>query len=119
MKRELFIKEYEKTVLDYNPEWENHLINTSIEANLKDGNPRGHRGLIISMEELAEMQQAISKHLRGKGDIINIIEELADVQIVLQYIMNICNVDSNQVQRAKQVKLIRLQQELEKNGFFK
>lgn len=42
------------------------IIRESIDS-LQDGNPRGHHDLIICMEELAELQQALSKELRGKG----------------------------------------------------
>lgn len=42
------------------------IIRESIDS-LQDGNPRGHYDLIICMEELAELQQALSKELRGKG----------------------------------------------------
>ena len=38
---------------------------------------------VIWMEELAELQQAISKALRGKLDRYNLIEETADVLICL------------------------------------
>lgn len=36
---------------------------------------------IVAMEELAELQQALSKDLRGKGH--NVEEEIADVTIML------------------------------------
>ena len=38
----------------------------SIESNLGDGNPRGHRNLIICQEELSELTKEISKELRGE-----------------------------------------------------
>ena len=40
----------------------------------------GHQ-MVVAMEELAELVQAICKHLRGEPD--NIPEEIADVRIVL------------------------------------
>ena len=46
---------------------------------LKNGNIQQ----VIWMEELAELQQAISKSLRGKLDRYNLIEEVADVLICL------------------------------------
>lgn len=45
--------------------------------------------MLVAMEELAELQQAISHFLRGRDH--NISEEMADVYIMLaelQYIMN-------------------------------
>ena len=42
-----------------------------------------HRGIettgIICMEEMAELQQQISKYLRGCGDRLCFLEEMADV----------------------------------------
>ena len=45
------------------------------------GQPIGQRNLIIVMEELAELSQAVAKELRMKGDKINLLEEMADVQL--------------------------------------
>lgn len=44
------------------------------------------KSMIIAMEELAELQQAISKGLRGKLDRDNLAEEIADVLIVIDWI---------------------------------
>ena len=56
---------------------------------LKNGNIQQ----VIWMEELAELQQAISKGLRGKLDRYNLIEEVADVlicltQLRIEYVIN-------------------------------
>ena len=56
-------------------------ISRSVDSNLSDGNPRGHRNLIIVMEELSELSKEISKELRGKRDRLSITEELADVML--------------------------------------
>lgn len=42
--------------------------------------------LVIAMEELAELSQAISKVYRGKGNMDNLAEEIADVMIVLDWV---------------------------------
>lgn len=54
MNREDFIKGLttEKNILDENVF---NIIKRSIASNLTDGNPRGHRNLIIVNEELAEL----------------------------------------------------------------
>lgn len=39
--------------------------------------------LIMAMEEMSELVQALSKDIRGKTDIENIAEEIADVEIML------------------------------------
>lgn len=80
----------------------------SIESNIGDGNPRGHRNLIIVMEELAELAKEISKELRGKGDAIGILEELADVQLGLYYVQEIIGIKSEDIQKAMAVKMNRL-----------
>lgn len=41
---------------------------------------------VVCMEELAELQQAVSKFIRGKGDRDNLIEEIADVIICIENI---------------------------------
>ena len=38
----------------------------------------------VCMEECAELIQAISKQKRGKGDLPNLIEEMADVLICIE-----------------------------------
>lgn len=47
-----------------------------------------HHGIettgIICMEEMAELQQQISKYLRGCGDRLCLLEEMADVYICLK-----------------------------------
>lgn len=44
------------------------------------------KSMVIAMEELAELQQAISKGIRGKLDYDNLCEEIADVIIVTEWI---------------------------------
>ena len=39
---------------------------------------------IVAIEEMAELIQAICKDLRGKLDLLNIVEEAADVSIMLE-----------------------------------
>ncbi len=39
--------------------------------------------LIMCMEEMAELTKTLSKDIRGKTDIENISEEIADVEIML------------------------------------
>lgn len=46
----------------------------------------GDTQLIIAIEEMAELQKEIVKHLRGHGDVTHIAEETADVLIMLEQI---------------------------------
>jgi len=43
--------------------------------------------MIVAMEELAELTRAISKWLRGREDMDNLAEEVADVRIMLEQII--------------------------------
>lgn len=47
--------------------------------------------LIMAMEEMAELIQAISKYIRGKSNEENIAEEIADVEIMLAQLRYIFN----------------------------
>ena len=42
--------------------------------------------MIINMEELSELTQAISKQLRNQGDYYNLVEEIADVIISIHFL---------------------------------
>lgn len=70
-----------------------------------------HRGIettgIICMEEMAELQQQISKYLRGCGDRLCLLEEMADVYICLKYIEKVFEIHPNQTLKAIDVKLLR------------
>lgn len=84
------------------------IIRESIDS-LQDQNPRGHHDLIICMEELAELQQALSKELRGKGDSVNILEEVADVLLCIGYIQEITGLSDDLIVSAMNVKIDRLE----------
>ena len=64
--------------------------------------------IIIAMEELSELQKEISKELRGKGDKVNVLEELADVQIVIYYVKKILGISNEDIEKAISVKIDRL-----------
>lgn len=55
------------------------------------------KSMVIAMEELAELQQAVSKGIRGKLDKDNLTEEIADVYIVLDWIKSYFNVDGEEL----------------------
>ena len=107
----------EKPIIDN--QWILDVLINSIDSNLGDGNPRGHRNLIIVMEELSELSKEISKELRGKGDNINILEELADVQLCIWYIQEICGINDINLQKAINVKTKRLENVLKEQGIFR
>lgn len=91
------------------------LINKSIDTNLIDGFSRGHRNLIICMEEMSELIKEISKHLRDKGDKYDLLQELADVQLAIYYIQNICEISSEDLHKAMSIKMKRVGDVLDTN----
>jgi NTP pyrophosphatase (non-canonical NTP hydrolase) len=70
--------------------------------------------LVMMMEECAELTQAISKALRGKEDLSNIAEEIADVEIMLAQ-MKLIFSNSVEVENWKSAKIQRLKELLEKD----
>lgn len=119
MNRENFIEGLGVESSNINKNWITNVLIESIDSNLSDGNPRGHRNLIIVMEELAELSQAIAKELRDKGDNINLLEELADVQLGVYYVQEIFNITDENLHKAMNIKMKRLENVLKHNGKYK
>ena len=117
MDRNKFIERFQ-TIEPMSREAIDEAIEVSIEANVEDGLARGHRDIIIVMEELAELTQELSKLLRGKGNATGILEEMADVQLGLYYIQNICGVEDDDLQKAMAVKIERVLTEIHKSGTY-
>ena len=61
----------------------------------------------VAMEEFAELQQQISKQIRGYGDRIGLLEEMADAYICLRFLEFIFDVKEEDLQNAIDVKLDR------------
>lgn len=61
----------------------------------------------VAMEEFAELQQQISKQIRGYGDRIGLLEEMADAYICLRFLESIFDVKDEDLQKAIDVKLQR------------
>lgn len=108
MERELFTKLFNEASADVDEEILHREELRVIDDDVVYIGKGGTRNLIIVMEELAELQQQLSKVLRGKGDHIGLIEELADVQMGLDYVKHICNISDDEVNKAINVKLDRL-----------
>lgn len=69
--------------------------------------------LIMAMEEMSELIQALSKDIRGKGSRNNISEEIADVEIMLAQLKIIYRND-NDVDEWRADKLSLLQKRIDK-----
>lgn len=70
---------------------------------------------MVIMEELAELQQAVSKMVREeKCSIYHLIEEMADVTICLDFLQRIFGISDETLAQAVKIKLLR---EGERRGF--
>ena len=59
------------------------------------------------MEEFAELQPQISKQVRGYGDRIGLLEEMADAYICLEFLKSIFDITPEELQKAMDIKLQR------------
>lgn len=68
----------------------------------------------VAMEEFAELQQQISKQIRGYGDKIGLLEEMADAYICLSLLESIFDIKKEDLQKAIDVKFERERRNLKK-----
>lgn len=61
--------------------------------------------LMWCVEEFAELSQAVSKVVRGRTDIINVYEEIADVLISIGYIKDILGLSDDLIISAIDIKI--------------
>lgn len=80
-------------------------------------NPRGHINLIVAMEELAELQQEISKGIRGKLDRNGLLEEIVDVEHALMVLKEVYKINDAELNKARYIKASRIQRKIENNNF--
>jgi len=70
--------------------------------------------LMVALEELFELGQAITKYERGvTKDAVNILEEVVDVSIMIEQIKVIYRLTDADVQTVKDMKIKRLQKIME------
>lgn len=93
------------------------IVNNMIDASAEIEQIRGLRNLIIAMEELSELQQAISKILRGKGDKLNVMEELVDVEVVMETVKNTMNITEQELDKVRYIKLKHLKDKISSMDF--
>ena len=60
-----------------------------------------------TMEECAELQVELSKHICGQGDRMHLLEEMADVYISLWIIQEVFDIPTDDIDKAIDVKLKR------------
>lgn len=85
--------------------WETAVCKRAVEAYGKE-----HQ-LIICMEEMAELTKELTKNLRGRRNLQDISEEVADVEIMLEQVKVIFDL-KEEVSEAKEAKLLRLQKRI-------
>ena len=60
-----------------------------------------------TMEECAELQVELSKHICGQGDSMHLLEEMADVYLSLWIIQEVFDIPTDDIDKAIDVKLKR------------
>lgn len=69
--------------------------------------------LNVAIEELSELIKEICKHKRGADNVVAIIEEMADVYIMLEQMQMIFDLGSTVIPDAMDLKVKRLKKRLE------
>ena len=72
--------------------------------------------LNVAVEELSELIKEICKYKRGEGNLDNIIEEMADCQIMLSQLRIIFGIKLDDISRVKWEKLERLAKRLDERN---
>lgn len=80
-------------------------------------NERGHRNLIIAMEELSELTKEISKSLRDEHDRLGLMEEIVDVEHVILTLCNVFNISDDELNKIRYVKTKRIIDRVESEEF--
>lgn len=112
MDRELFIEEMKKAPDECDTEWVTNVI-------VNNCNTSGNTRLMhIAIEELAELTKELTKVLRGIGDRTAVLEEYADVQIVLDYIQFLFGLTYEEIQKAEYVKVKRIEDKIKTDGVY-
>ena len=68
------------------------------------------------IEEMSELTKEICKIKRGKGNYMNLVEEIADVEIMLEQLKMICQIRTNDIHGMKYQKLERLKELIENDN---
>ena len=66
----------------------------------------------ICIEEMSELTKALCKHNRGKTDIENIKEEIADVHIMLMQMLMLFEIDEKEFLKIVEYKINRTKERL-------
>lgn len=120
MDKQKFLNAFHKSSFQLDKRKIRKLIRKNTDANSVPDKPRGRYLLIVVMEECAELIQAISKTMRAKQtDKYNLLEEMADVQICIWYLQEIFDIETNDLYKAINVKIDRLDKTIKEKGAYK
>lgn len=72
----------------------------------------GDKQIIIAIEELSELQKELCKSLRSNYNYGNIVEEIADVEIMLEQMKIYFEINENEIEEMKEIKLKRTKERL-------
>ena len=70
---------------------------------------------VVAIEEMSELQKELTKFIRGKGNRDNLIEEVADVLVMITQIQLMYHIPDDEVERIMHLKLNRLKERMEQN----
>ena len=70
---------------------------------------------VVAIEEMSELQKELTKFIRGKGNRDNLIEEVADVLVMITQIQLMYHIPDDEVERIMHLKLNRLKERMEQD----
>lgn len=73
--------------------------------------------IIIALEEISELTKEITKMFRDKANLEHMVEEMVDVTIVMEQIMRMLNISTDDFVTMKHKKLNRLKTRIENSEF--
>lgn len=76
----------------------------------------GFMNMIIAQEELNELDREVSKYLRNKGSRIDLLQEMADVQLAIYYIQEVFHISDDELDRAISVKALNTEDVVKAEG---
>lgn len=115
-----FKKEYENKILNNTPYiTEDQLIEDISDFIEYNKSNKEDNILMIAVEEMAELQQELSKIMRGKKeanrDNYSLLEELADVQICIDTIKQYSRITDDDLKYAIYIKMERIRRKIKRN----
>ena len=72
----------------------------------------GNQQVIVAIEELSELQKELCKALRNNANYDNIVEEIADVEIMIEQMKIYFNIFNKDLERMKKRKVERTKERL-------